>query len=80
MGVNKVLLDYWVWRYEHNKPVDDKHYLLIVDRKSGQLVHQELVSSDLKVIGVKDDMLFGAEIGGDIPTVALYKLDYQGKN
>jgi len=80
MGVNKVLLDYWVWRYEHNKPVDDKHYLLIVDRKSGQLVHQELVSSDLKVIGVKDDMLFGAEMGGDIPTVALYKLDYQGKN
>ncbi len=76
MEANRILLDYWIWTFEHDKPVDDKHYLLIVDRKSGHLAHQELVSSDLQVIGVKDDMLFGAEIAEDIPTVVLYKLDY----
>ncbi|MDD8031469.1 MAG: hypothetical protein PHQ25_05660 [Acidobacteriota bacterium] len=76
MGSGKILLDYWIVRYELEKAVDEKHYLLVVDRKSGRLLHQELVSNDLKVIGVKDGMLFGAEIAEDIPKVVLYKLDY----
>jgi hypothetical protein len=76
MGSEKILLDYWIVRYELEKAVDEKHYLLVVDRKSGRLLHEELVSNDLKVIGVKDGMLFGAEIAEDIPKVVLYKLDY----
>jgi len=76
MGAGKILLDYWISRYELEKAVDEKHYLLVVDRKSGRLLHQELVSNDLKVIGVEDGMLFGAEIAEDITKVVLYKLDY----
>jgi hypothetical protein len=77
MGTQRILLDYWIIRYELNKVTEEKHYLLVTDKSSGKLLHQEeLAESFARPLNVSNDMLWALEIEGDIPKVALYKLDY----
>ncbi len=77
MGPQRILLDYWIIRYELNKVTEEKHYLLVIDKSSGKLLHQEeLAESFTRPLNVSNDRLWALEIEGDIPKVTLYQLDY----
>ena len=77
LGQKHILLEYWLVNYESNKVKEEKHYLLVVDRGSGKIIHQEKISDiSLTVMNIKDDFICASEVDKDIPKVALYKISY----
>lgn len=76
-GQKSILLEYWLVNYELNTLREEKHYLLVVDKNSGKILHQEKISDiSLKIMSIKEDMICALEVDKDIPRVTLYKLLY----
>jgi len=76
LGGNKLLLEYWQERYESEKAVDHKLFLLVIDMTTAEIISREPVSATMNIMDAKGNLICAREEEGDAPKVVLYRLDY----
>lgn len=76
LNQDKLLLEYWVTTYQSDKVVDEKEYILVVDKNSGHLVHKEILPIEMGIADVRGNYVCAVSNEGELPEVTIYKFIY----
>jgi len=76
LSEGKILLEYWIEKYDSEKAMDQKLYLLVIDMATGNTIHKELVNSVINVMDARGNLLCAREEDGDIAKIVLYRFVY----
>jgi hypothetical protein len=73
---DKLLLEYWVSSYQSDKAVEEKEYILVVDKNSGRLVHKEILPIKIGIADVRGNHICAVSNEGELPEVIIYNFIY----
>ncbi|MGB4704519.1 MAG: hypothetical protein WBI18_05525 [Candidatus Saccharicenans sp.] len=73
---SRLLLEYWVSKFELEKAVEEKEYILIIDKDTGKIVHKEELTDKIGIMDVRGNLICGALAEAEVPQVVVYKLSY----
>lgn len=72
----KILLEYWVSKLNYQQIIKEDEYLLIIDTKTGNVIHKEILVPKIRILDAKKDLLIAASIDEEIPKLLLYRINY----
>jgi len=76
LNQDKLLLEYWLSSYQSDKVVEEKEYILVVDKNSGHLVHKEILPIKMGIADVRGNYVCVVSNEEELPEVTIYKFIY----
>jgi len=71
---SRLLLEYWVSEFELDKAVEEKEYILIIDKSTGKVAHKEELTTKMGIMDVRGNLICGASVEAEVPQVVVYRL------